>query len=196
MLVAGENGAGKTNLLEALHLGTQGFSPRTRAESSLIRFGAARASVGLAVVRAGVPHRVRVRLSTGAAKVAELDGARLASAELLRRELPALVFTPDRLAVVKAGPAARRAYIRLTYADAPENLYLGFQDDVLNDVTTGEGRPFPVLYPVAPLAEGGYAAWDGIRQRAIRFRIVTPQGGVARLMLTTPNGEVAAKRVR
>jgi DNA replication and repair protein RecF len=110
VLVAGENGAGKTNLLEALHLGTQGFSPRTRAESRLIRFGAARASVGLAVVRAGVPHRVRVRLSTGAAKVAELDGARLASAELLRRELPALVFTPDRLAVVKAGPAARRAY--------------------------------------------------------------------------------------
>jgi DNA replication and repair protein RecF len=70
VLVAGENGAGKTNLLEALHLGTQGFSPRTRAESRLIRFGAARASVGLAVVRAGVPHRVRVRLSTGAAKAA------------------------------------------------------------------------------------------------------------------------------
>jgi DNA replication and repair protein RecF len=50
-------------------------------------------------------------LSTGgSAKVAELDGARLPSAESLRREFPALVFTPDRLSVVKGGPAARRAY--------------------------------------------------------------------------------------
>ena len=39
MLVAGENGVGKTNLLEALHLGTQGFSPRTRTDGQLIRFG-------------------------------------------------------------------------------------------------------------------------------------------------------------
>ena len=34
----------------------------------------------------------------------------LSGAEQLRRELHALVFTPDRLAVVKGGPAARRAY--------------------------------------------------------------------------------------
>jgi DNA replication and repair protein RecF len=51
-----------------------------------------------------------MRLSPGSAKTAELDGARLPSADSLRRELPALIFTPDRLAVVKGGPAARRAY--------------------------------------------------------------------------------------
>jgi DNA replication and repair protein RecF len=39
-----------------------------------------------------------------------VNGARLPSAESLRRELATLVFTPDRLAVVKSGPAARRAY--------------------------------------------------------------------------------------
>ncbi len=32
------------------------------------------------------------------------------SAEALRREFPTLVFTPDRLSVVKGGPAVRRAY--------------------------------------------------------------------------------------
>jgi DNA replication and repair protein RecF len=42
--------------------------------------------------------------------VAELNGARLPSAESLRREFATLVFTPDRLVVVKGGPAARRAY--------------------------------------------------------------------------------------
>jgi DNA replication and repair protein RecF len=110
VLVVGENGAGKTNLLEALHVGTQGFSPRTRAERELIRFGEREAALALAVTREGVHHEVRMRLAAGVAKTAEFDGARLPSAELLRRDLPALVFTPDRLAVVKGGPSARRAY--------------------------------------------------------------------------------------
>jgi DNA replication and repair protein RecF len=110
VLVVGENGAGKTNLLESLHVATQGFSPRTRTDRQLIRFGADEAAVALQVVRDGVRHDVRLKLHAGAAKVAELDGVRLPSAESLRRDLPALVFTPDRLVVVKGGPAARRAY--------------------------------------------------------------------------------------
>ena len=111
MLVVGDNGVGKTNLLEALHVGTQGFSPRTRAEGQLVRFGEQAAAVELEVDRDDVTHRVRLELSPGTAKVAELDGTRLPSAEALRREFPTLVFTPDRLAVVKGGPAARRAYV-------------------------------------------------------------------------------------
>ena len=42
MLVVGQNGAGKTNLLESLHVGTQGFSPRTRTDAQLVRFGETR----------------------------------------------------------------------------------------------------------------------------------------------------------
>jgi DNA replication and repair protein RecF len=110
VLVVGENGAGKTNLLESLHLGTQGFSPRTRSDAQLIRFGESAAQLSLHLVRDQVQARVRLTLSAGEAKVAELNGARLPSAESLRRELSTLVFTPDRLAVVKGGPATRRAY--------------------------------------------------------------------------------------
>jgi DNA replication and repair protein RecF len=39
-----------------------------------------------------------------------VNGARLRAAEQLRGEVTTLVFTPDRLVVVKGGPAARRAY--------------------------------------------------------------------------------------
>ena len=116
MLVTGENGAGKTNLLEAVHVGTQGFSPRTRSDPRLIRFGETAASVALRLERASVEHRVRVKLAGGLPKAAELDGARLAGADSLRREFPTLVFTPDRLAVVKGGPAVRRAYLDRTLA--------------------------------------------------------------------------------
>jgi len=110
VLVVGPNGAGKTNLLESLHVGTQGFSPRTRSDASLIRFGHQGARIALTGMRAGSPLELNVVLHAGSAKRATLNGARLQAAEQLRGEVATLVFTPDRLVVVKGGPAARRAY--------------------------------------------------------------------------------------
>jgi DNA replication and repair protein RecF len=110
VLVTGENGAGKTNLLESLHVGTQGFSPRTRADQQLVRFGADAARVALAGERDGRPLELEVTLQREAGKRAKLNGAPLRTVEQLRAEVSTLVFTPDRLAVVKGGPAARRAY--------------------------------------------------------------------------------------
>src|SRR5439155_1212561 len=91
-------------------VGTQGFSPRTRQDTQLIHFGETAARIAVAGRRAGTPFEVSLTLRQGQAKEARLNGARLPSAESLRRELATLVFTPDRLAVVKGGPAARRAY--------------------------------------------------------------------------------------
>jgi DNA replication and repair protein RecF len=110
VLVVGPNGAGKTNLLESVHVGTQGFSPRTRNDASLIRFGHEGARIALHGDRAGTSLELNVVLRVGTAKRASLNGARLRTAEDLRTEVATLVFTPDRLVVVKGGPAARRAY--------------------------------------------------------------------------------------
>ncbi len=114
MLVTGANGAGKTNLLESLHVGTQGFSPRTRADAQLIRFGAGGARIALTGTRDERPLGLEVTLQPQQGKRAKLNGAPLRSAEQLRSEVATLVFTPDRLAVVKGGPAARRAYFDRT----------------------------------------------------------------------------------
>ena len=108
--MTGPNGTGKTNLLESLHVGTQGFSPRTRADAQLVRFGRDAARIALRGRRAGAPLEVEVTLEVGTGKRAKLNGAPLRAAEQLRGEVTTLVFTPDRLVVVKGGPAARRAY--------------------------------------------------------------------------------------
>jgi DNA replication and repair protein RecF len=110
VLIVGPNGVGKTNLLESLHVATQGFSPRTHHDSQLIRFGDEAARVAVAGTRGGIATDLTVVLRPGQAKEARLNGAKLPSAESLRREVSTLVFTPDRLTVVKGGPAARRAY--------------------------------------------------------------------------------------
>ncbi|HEU0303446.1 MAG TPA: DNA replication and repair protein RecF [Gaiellaceae bacterium] len=111
VLVAGPNGAGKTNLLESLHVAIQGYSPRTRVDANLVRFGGA----GFDVRAAGRAERGDVSLEVeyrgGEGKRARVNGEPAWSMESLRAEATALVFTPDRLAVVKAGPAVRRAYV-------------------------------------------------------------------------------------
>jgi DNA replication and repair protein RecF len=57
-----------------------------------------------------VPIELELTLEAGAGKRAMMNGAMLQSAEQLRAQTATLVFTPDRLGVVKGAPAARRAY--------------------------------------------------------------------------------------
>ena len=140
MLVTGANGAGKTNLLESLHVGTQGFSPRTRADQQLVRLGADGARVALSGEQESRRLELEVTLQQSG-KRAKLNGAALRSAEQLRSEVSTLVFTPDRLAVVKGGPAARRAYF---------------------DRTLGRLQPSRAALPVE------YAAAVGQRNAALR----------------------------
>jgi DNA replication and repair protein RecF len=106
----GPNGVGKTNLLEATHVGSQGFSPRTRADAQLVRFGEPAARVTLRGSSGAAPVETQVVVRRGEGKSVTLNGAALAGPEELRGRLSALAFTPDRLAVVKGGPIVRRAY--------------------------------------------------------------------------------------
>jgi len=110
VLVVGPNGVGKTNLLEAVHVATQGFSPRTRTDSQVIRFGAEGARAAVAGFRGEVRMELEVTVRRGEGKRARLNGAPLRAAEQLRTMVSTLVFTPDRLGVVKGPPVARRAY--------------------------------------------------------------------------------------
>ena len=148
--MTGPNGAGKTNLLEALHLGTQGFSPRTRSDAQLVRFGAATGRVELKGSNGAPAFESVVSLSPRETRRARFNGSALRSAELLRLELRTLVFTPDRLAVVKAAPATRRAYLdrslaRLFPARAPLSLEyaaaVGQRNAALRRLAAGASSP-------------------------------------------------------
>ena len=146
----GRNGAGKTNLLEALHVGAQGFSPRTRAEPRLVRFGETAARVRLEGTEAGASVETEVTIAPGEGKQLRLNGAPLGSAEELRTRLTALAFVPDRLAIVKGGPAVRRAYVdrmigRVTPSLAPlpgeYGRALAQRNEALRRVRAGVSTP-------------------------------------------------------
>src|SRR5437867_5315809 len=87
VLVVGPNGAGKTNLLESLHVGTQGFSPRTRTDAQVLRFGTDAGRVALQGLRGRSRVELEVMFQLGEGKRAKLNGAPLRSAEQLRLEI-------------------------------------------------------------------------------------------------------------
>jgi DNA replication and repair protein RecF len=111
-VVVGPNGTGKTNLLEAVHVGVQGFPLRTRRDASTIRLGADSVRVTASGRRAsGVSFRTAVVVDRAGGKRVTLDGKPVETLDELRRAFPTLAFTPDRLAVVKGGPLVRRTYL-------------------------------------------------------------------------------------
>jgi DNA replication and repair protein RecF len=173
VLAVGPNGVGKTNLLESLHVATQGFSPRTHQDAQLIRFGEQAGRVVASGRREGSPVELSVTLRRGQAKEARVNGARLPTAELLRREAATLVFTPDRLVVVKGPPAARRAYFdralaRLFPASAslPQEYLaaLAQRNAALRRIHVGLSSPAALEPWTERVAELGAALVEGRRQ--------------------------------
>ena len=108
-VLEGPVGAGKTNLIEALHVGCTGRSFRTSNERELIRFGTQTARVRLCVDVAGVEHTTEVVLQSRGPKSVRRDGARVTHPQAGDPPLFVCVFAPDHLELVKGPAGGRRA---------------------------------------------------------------------------------------
>ncbi|MEA2285377.1 MAG: replication and repair protein RecF [Solirubrobacteraceae bacterium] len=110
-VVHGANGAGKTNLLEALYFGCTGRSCRTSAEREVVRFDAPAARVEVEGRDRDGTHELSVGFSPGETKRLRVDGAPVE--RLLDSPARPLVsvFLPDRLELVKGAPALRRGHL-------------------------------------------------------------------------------------
>jgi DNA replication and repair protein RecF len=109
--VVGPNGAGKTSLIEAAHFGCLGWTPRTSDDVRVVADGAALTRVTIDVQDSRGPADVAVGFQPQMPKRITVDGVRQPSADRLAERFVVLVFTPDRLALVKGAPALRRAYL-------------------------------------------------------------------------------------
>ena len=107
VVVHGSNGAGKTNLLEAIYFGLTGRSFRAGNDRDMIRFGEQGARVELDLSASG--SRLLSAIDRSGERRHLLAGRPLAGAP---EERPLVsVFHPDRLQLVKGSPAHRRAHL-------------------------------------------------------------------------------------
>jgi DNA replication and repair protein RecF len=110
-VVHGRNGAGKTNLLEALYFGCTGRSCRTNDERQVVRFDGKAARVEVDVEGRDGPHELSVGFQAGEPKRIRVDGVAVEGlGEHPSRPLVS-VFLPDRLELVKGPPSLRRAHL-------------------------------------------------------------------------------------
>jgi DNA replication and repair protein RecF len=106
----GDNGQGKTNLLEAIYVVAALRSFRTSRLSDLIGFGRDTAQIGARVVKDGLTRVYEVALAPGSRKV-RLDGK---PARPLARYFGAfnvVVFTPEDLGLPRGSPSDRRRFL-------------------------------------------------------------------------------------
>jgi len=115
-IVYGDNANGKTNLIEAIHFCAVGSSQRAGHDRELIHFGEEEAHLQAVVDDLGKSgqRRIDVHLfKEGRRKGIAIDHMPIKKRSELFGILHVVIFTPEDLRMVKAGPSERRAFIDL-----------------------------------------------------------------------------------
>lgn len=113
VFLLGQNGQGKTNLLEAAGLVSALRSFRVTDIEPLIRAGCAEARVRIDVdLGSGGGRAIEATLAKGSRR-AKVDGAPVASSADLIPQFPTVVFCSDDLRLVRGSPGNRRRWLDL-----------------------------------------------------------------------------------
>lgn len=114
-VIAGKNGQGKTNLLEAIWCLTGAKSFRGAKDLELVQEGADFAAVAGDIQSAQKESHVRVTIAgegqTPKGRRASVNGVDYGRATNLAGTLLAVVFEPNHLSLIKGGPEGRRRFI-------------------------------------------------------------------------------------
>jgi DNA replication and repair protein RecF len=109
-VISGENGQGKTNLLEAVYLAGTLRSFRTTTTQDLIGWDAKEAHVAARVVRNELERVYEIDLAAGR-KVARLDGKTPRSLSDYFGAFNVVLFAPEDLRVARGSPSGRRRFL-------------------------------------------------------------------------------------
>lgn len=114
VVVIGDNGQGKTNLLEAIYYFQLLRSARGARDVDLVRFGATAFHLH-ATVSANGRHELSAGFGRGRKRVL-VDGAEARRLSGALGSLPAIVISPRDVALVSGSPSERRRYLDVALA--------------------------------------------------------------------------------
>jgi DNA replication and repair protein RecF len=211
IVVIGENGQGKTNLLEAVYYLELFRSVRGARDHDLVRFGAAGFHIAAAIETDG-PHEISVGFERASRrKRVRLDGGEPERLSDAIGSLPAVMFAPGDVELVAGAPSARRRYLDIMLALSSRRYLaalqryraaLGHRNAALRDAARTGRRDERVAVWEAPLSEYGAVLWAArltwIERRAERFAalcdVIGESAGVTMryASVVPPAGDLAA----
>ena len=109
-VLAGRNGQGKTNLVEAIGFLTTLGSHRVSGDAALVRAGADSAVIRATVLAADREVLAEVLVNKVGANRAQLNRSAVRPREITRN-VSSVLFAPEDLAIVRGEPSARRRFV-------------------------------------------------------------------------------------
>lgn len=110
-LIIGDNGQGKTNLLESVYVCGFGKSFRTAKDTEWMRIGSQSTSIHLEYEKHGQRGIIEIRQLNNRKKEVKVNGVPLSKMSELIGHLNLVLFSPEDLKLVKESPGERRRFI-------------------------------------------------------------------------------------
>lgn len=121
-LIVGDNGMGKTNLLEAINLLSTGRSFKTNQLQDLIKDGQSYFYIQAIFIKEGVTQTLKIGYSK-THKVLEYNSNKFSALSNILGILPSTLYSPKDLAIVTGTPSDRRKFINILLAQS-DPLYV------------------------------------------------------------------------
>ncbi|WP_326911283.1 DNA replication/repair protein RecF [Sedimentibacter sp. MB31-C6] len=121
----GDNGQGKTNLLESIYLCSIGRTFRLNKESELINFEENKSLVELSLIKNNYKINIELILEKNKRKQVFINKVKLDKTSEMIGILNNVIFTPDDMKIIKGSPVERRKFINIDISQIkPKYKYL------------------------------------------------------------------------
>ena len=118
-LFYGENAQGKTNMIEAIFLGSMGKSFRAKRDKEMINVTQEKAEIELEYEKSDRDGKIKIELSNK--KSIYLNGIKIKKLSELLGNINIVIFTPDDINILKGGPQNRRRFLDIMISQLKPN---------------------------------------------------------------------------
>lgn len=122
----GDNGQGKTNVLEALFLSSIGKSFRTNKDIEMIKDGCDSYEVTV-FTDAAAENEIKITYNKNKKKTISISGIYLTKMGDLMGILPGVIFSPQNMSLLSQGPGERRKFMDMAISQLKPVYYFNLQ---------------------------------------------------------------------
>ena len=128
-LFIGQNGAGKTNLLEAIHYCSLGKSHRINLDANVVMNGEKGASCALKIQNKNARNEIGIKIRPGedTVKSVYIDHKKVSRLSEMMGLLRCVIFSPEDLNLIREGPAVRRRFLDMMISQISRPYFIALQ---------------------------------------------------------------------